>query len=541
MATEIRDFAGRDTSEQTTTSPPAMILVASRLYDITPDSTIYTGAVIQSRLKQGEYGDLASQLVMFSRMVEADTHLSSIVQTRRLTVKHAEQQIVPPVGFEEDAKAAVAVAYLQDLVSHLIGWDDLIPAMIDGPIRGFYAAEIVWDDVVPIAVLDTPDDIWRWRSGLQYRSVEGTWKAVPPDKFVIHAPRGNSPSLLRRGAMRPIAKWWLIKNVATRDWAQYVELFGVPHRRISYPNTVSPDDPDLAAVVRAVQSMGSNGVVALRSDFDLEFASHDASGGKFSPHESLVRWCDAQMSKAILGQTLTVDTAQATGTYAAATVHNEVRLDLAQADAMGIAESIRRDIFEPAIRYGLGPEYPVPELILTIEDPKDEKTRADVLDIATNKLGLPISKATAYEELRIPQPESIDETEMLPGEANERPIDFVDADGMFSRTGSRRIERFAATPPLGEVPLALEALALMSDEQWRKTEEMTIPETIATMIRANPDLTPDEITERLRSWYLSHDPEDLARHVEESMNAAIVNAAMECDLEYPPDDEDEFA
>lgn len=548
MADPKKDTLGRTArQEPPPATPPAVALLVNRLLDLSPDSTIYNGPAIQSRMKQAEYGDLGPQLVMFSRMIENDAHLWSIVQTRRLTVKKAERAIIPPAGFEEDSQALMAVAYLEEILSSMIGFDDLVPAMIDGPVRGFSGFEILWDGPVPIAIVDTPDEGWRWRSGtgLELRLDSGKWIPVPADKFVIHSPRNNSPILVRRGAMRSVVKWWLIKNIATRDWASFVELFGIPHRKVSYPSSMTGTDPVVQEVITALQSMGASGIAAVRKDFDLELMSVSSAAGRgFTPHEGLVRWCDAQMSKAILGQTLTVDTAQATGTYAAAQVHNEVRLDIAQADAEGIGESIKRDLFTPLVGYGLGWEYPVPDFQLVIEDPTDEKSRAEVLKIAVFDLGLPVAASTVYEDLRIREPEENEdllvapstspgvEDGQTPGQAGQNTTQGLQATtGTVSRSSFESI--MAGDGPLGEVPIALEALALLGDEEWRKVESASIPEAILRMIRANPALAadPEELLRRLNTWYIDHEPEELALHVERTMNGAIVNAGLETELE----------
>ena len=47
----------------------------------------------------------------------------------------------------------------------------------------------------------------------------------------------------------------------------------------------------------------------------------------------MAEFCNREMSKAVLGQTLTTDTAGATGTYSTGRVHAQVRRDLVQADA----------------------------------------------------------------------------------------------------------------------------------------------------------------------------------------------------------------
>ncbi|CAH8721641.1 DUF935 domain-containing protein [Paenibacillus melissococcoides] len=57
-------------------------------------------------------------------------------------------------------------------------------------------------------------------------------------------------------------------------------------------------------------------------------------------YESLARYCDEQISKAVLGQTLTSDSGG--GSFAQSKTHNEVRHDLTVAIAKDLAATLRR-------------------------------------------------------------------------------------------------------------------------------------------------------------------------------------------------------
>ena len=59
-------------------------------------------------------------------------------------------------------------------------------------------------------------------------------------------------------------------------------------------------------------------------------------------YERLARYCDEQISKAVLGQTLTSDSGG--GSYAQSKTHNEVRHDLTVADCKALASTLRRDL-----------------------------------------------------------------------------------------------------------------------------------------------------------------------------------------------------
>ncbi|MDL2275849.1 DUF935 domain-containing protein, partial [Desulfosarcina sp. OttesenSCG-928-G10] len=92
--------------------------------------------------------------------------------------------------------------------------------------------------------------------------------------------------------------------------------------------------------------------------------------GTVDVFSSLAEFCDSQMSKAILGQTLTSD-AGINGSRALGQVHNEVRGDLTRADAKALGRTVSQQIIRPYIGYNFGWDAPMPKAAPIYEDPED--------------------------------------------------------------------------------------------------------------------------------------------------------------------------
>jgi phage gp29-like protein len=69
--------------------------------------------------------------------------------------------------------------------------------------------------------------------------------------------------------------------------------------------------------------------------------------------EKFATYCDLQLSKLVLGQTGTTDAVA--GGYAVGKVQNDVRIDIRDADALQLAQSLRRDLVEPLVDLNYGP------------------------------------------------------------------------------------------------------------------------------------------------------------------------------------------
>ena len=520
-----KDNLGREKTNRTSV-PMGAVVTKQQEKNPYFDNTVYNPTAIHMTLKNAEYGNFGPQLDMFQRMKEGDAHLGSVVQSRRLKASKAQSAITPPEGFEEDAMANKAVEYLQAVLVGIAGYKGLVGLLIDGPVDGFKGLEIEWRGQVPVALHETPNIGWRWYGGgLQYQNENGEWLDVPQDKFIIHSPRGNSPQLVRRGVMRTVCYAWVLKHYATRDWASFVEVYGMPTRFAKVPKDWEDSDPRLVSLWSALKAMSSDGFGVFNEDIELE-AFAKGVGATGSPHKDFSLWCDQQFSKAVLGQTLTTDTTGQTGTYAAAKVHREVELDIVEADVEEIAETIRRDLFAPIIGYGLGWDVVVPVLHLEIENTDDEEKDASKLDTAVNKLGLDVPAAEGYRMLRIRPPEEGEE--LLPGEQQNTtlPEGFATA-----RRQSCDHALAIAGDGADETQLALAALAAMSAEQWADLNGQFVMNDVATMVRENPDLSVADAIPRLTALYPTLPVEELQDAIHETMVAAAANGLIEIDAE----------
>jgi phage gp29-like protein len=130
----------------------------------------------------------------------------------------------------------------------------------------------------------------------------------------------------------------------------------------------------------------------------------EASGklsGITNPYQVMALFCNREMSKAVLGQTLTTDTEGSTGTFAAGKVHEGVRMDLLEADAITLAKTVRLQILRPLVGFNFGWEKPVPGFAFNIAEDEDLKAVAETYKILA-EMGYPITVAHISERFGVP-------------------------------------------------------------------------------------------------------------------------------------------
>ncbi|WP_250908676.1 phage portal protein family protein [Escherichia coli] len=117
----------------------------------------------------------------------------------------------------------------------------------------------------------------------------------------------------------------------------------------------------------AIASLASDAGCAIPDSMKLEMqeaASRNSGGTLF---KEMAEWCDAQISKAVLGQTMTTDDGSS---RAQAEVHNGVRMDIAKWDAWQLSNTLSEFLVRPYVDMNYGPQEHYPRVVLRISNRK---------------------------------------------------------------------------------------------------------------------------------------------------------------------------
>jgi phage gp29-like protein len=382
-------------------------------------TTSLTPARLVSLLKSFDGGDLADGFELAELMEESDAHLHSVATKRRMAVTRLAWQIqsASEVTGTEDARADEAADYCRQTLGAIDALDEALAHLALAIGRNISVCELVWGGTSAGPVLESIEPVEHGRlrfdltgaqPTLRIRTAQDTVNGVPltPNKWIVHAPHSASSLPFRGKLLTVTARLFVAKSYSFKDWLVFTEVFGMPVRVAFYdPATANADTK--SEMLRMLQTLGTDAAGIFPRGTELEFKETGKQGE--TPYQSLADWCDRQMSKAWLGETLSTDTSGATGTYSAASVHKEVSEELAISDLREEANTLRRFLLAPLVRLKFGPDCPVPYWKRTVEEPKDPEQVARVLDAAANRLGMPVPRTWAYETLGIPEPAEGDE------------------------------------------------------------------------------------------------------------------------------------
>lgn len=202
------------------------------------------------------------------------------------------------------------------------------------------------------------------------------------------------------GIIYRVAQYIIYKRGNYGDWAQYVEIFGQPFRKATYPNH---DEQSRKELMKALDECGGGQTAVVPEGANIEIVPGAASGDG-SVFEKLRNACNEEILIGILGQTMT--TTDGTS-YAQSKVHLTVQKDKHKADLKFIARILNSKFLPFLINRGIvkpGGFFLFPEQAeqLSIKDriQIDEK----VIQI------VPVPKWYFYERYGIPQPKEGEET-----------------------------------------------------------------------------------------------------------------------------------
>lgn len=360
--------------------------------------------------READAGDVLRQMELFEELEEKDPHLFSQLQTRKNAVTGLDFEIVP---FDSDDERDKEIAeFVEAQLGSIESMEDVMTDLLDAIGKGFAVSEIMWGyDEGHVVVNDIRS---RHQKRFFWDSIDDSFKVrtqaepggilLPDSKFIVHRYKARSGHPSRAGILRVVSWMYLFKNYDVKDWVAFAEVYGMPLRLGKYQPGASEDDK--IALMQALVQIGTDAAGIIPDGTSIEFITTEKTSST-DLYEKLARYCDEQISKAVLGQTLTSDSGG--GSYAQSKTHNEVRHDLTVADCKSLAATLRRDLIRPLVIFNFGEDKRIPFIRFDAEEAGDLKETAEILGTLIEKTGLKVPTSYIYKKFSIPKPEDDDE------------------------------------------------------------------------------------------------------------------------------------
>lgn len=268
-----------------------------------------------------------------------DPHVFACVQSRKSGVLSLEWEINR--GLDKDEKAEAIENLLKQLDIH-----KLISDILDATQFGFQPLEIIWKRdksgyILPEKIVAKPPEWFCFddNNTLKFRTKENYYgEELPNKKFLLAQ---NNPSYNNPYGERTLSRvFWPVtfKKGGLKFWVIFTEKYGMPHLIGKHPRGATKEETNTLADM--LEEMVQDAIAVIPDDSSVEIQEANKSSSA-AIYEQLIDKMNAEISKAILGQTLTTEIGS-TGSYAASNTHFAIRQDIIDADKKLVEQTINQ-------------------------------------------------------------------------------------------------------------------------------------------------------------------------------------------------------
>ncbi|MEN6511320.1 MAG: DUF935 family protein [Chloroherpetonaceae bacterium] len=265
-----------------------------------------------------------------------DPHIWSCMQSRKAGVLSQDWDI-----FDRDANSDIS-QFIRKIFQKLDVFN-LMNNILESVFTGMQVLEIIWEyddngNYIPKDIIPKPLEWFYYdeQNNLKFRkrdSLKGDF--LPESKFLI--PR-NLPTYSNPYGESLLAKcYWpaTIKNVGFRFWMNFLEKYGLPIIIGQY--TYSPTPEELQSLSDRLNELVESQTIATPNDINIDIRDIGQSKS-VELYAQLIRMANAEISKALLSETLTTELEH--GSYAASATHFKVREDVILSDKILVENTL---------------------------------------------------------------------------------------------------------------------------------------------------------------------------------------------------------
>jgi Mu-like prophage protein gp29 len=464
---------------------PAGGSLATRVEPLEPaaEARSMTAATLAAILEEAEGGDCARLFALY-RDIITDSHISSEFNKRKNAVLGDPRSLKAREGADADAAefakatqtALVDTAMFRDAMSWLLNatlWPVAVVEKVFAPsAAGFDVAEL---RPVPFQLLDLSKSAPRIFAVDAEGKAQKESAAIDPARYITH--RAHTLPIPDRwgGPMRGVLTWWLLRTMDRQWWADLLERYGVPFLKGKFSDTAGRD------ILRQAFALSRRlGGVIIGKNTEVEI-TQAATGDSSNSHERFINLCNAEISKLIVGQTLS-STATSTGIgQGASGIQQGVLDDIRRADESMLSTTLQDGLIN---QHAAANGRAAPVLSIGAE------TEADMSRLSTSLTALNAGGL----------------------EPTDDALETIGKQVGFS------VRRKPAAPAPQGFPATLAALSAAAKNETRA-------EAIARIVREAATAT--EAIKAIRAWLDEHPDEDLRESLEMMMEAYAKGALKE--------------
>jgi len=468
----------------------------------------------------------------YQEMEEKDPHLFSVLQIRKKAITGLPWDVLPYVsGKGEEAKRRdqIIAWTVKESLKGIPKFKDDKFELLDGIAKGFAVSEIIWgmdENRVYVKAIHSRKQS-RFVFGLdgELRLLTDknpfSGEVMPDRKFLVFCNQPYAENPYGTAILKECYWYWWFKKNCVKWWAIFSEKFAAPHLDVTYPSS-GLSDQEKEKIDNFIDNFQSETGVRHPEGVVIKLleAVRRGEGG----YQSFMDYCDDQISKAVLCQTLTTSEGRRSGSMALGNVHADVRQDVLEDDTGSLDVSINQ-LGHWIVDYNFANVDGYPTYVTSAEAPEDLVTLASrdkILFAPTqsNGLGVPIAKKYFYGRYNIPEPKEGEEL-LETGLPVSLPLGMSEIK-TFASKGKRRYFHIGNTLQLQD------RLRAKLESIYRSLEPKYL-----SLLEENAPLK-NTIDELVRNFFDDGMKNEFYSVTEASMKLGVENLARQFDLRINP-------
>lgn len=263
------------------------------------------------------------------RELLVDPHIGACIVSRKSGVKSLNWSI-------DRDKAPNEATKLIDSAFKNLDIERITGEILDAPFFGYRALEVIWENrngtIVPVDVIGKPPEWFTFDTDnkLRFRSITSILgEELPPMKFLLASHEADYQNPYGFALLSRCFWPFTFKKGGWKFFVKFVEKFGSAFAVGKHPRGAPSEEID--ALADMLDAMIQSAIAVIPDDSSVDLKEAAGKSGTTDLHERLITLSNSEISKAILGQTLTTEVGD-TGSYAASNTHFQVRGDIVDSD-----------------------------------------------------------------------------------------------------------------------------------------------------------------------------------------------------------------
>lgn len=257
-----------------------------------------------------------------------DAHVASCVQSRKAGVLSLNWEI------NRGGTKSIESEFIEKIFKKL-NLRQVISEMLDAPLYGFKPIEIYWGEmdgkIVPKELKGKPPWWFFFDSNnlLRFKNKNTPYGVlVPNKKFLILQNNATYDNPYGEAILAKCYYPVIFKKGGLKLWSIFTQKYGMPflHGKIG----LGKGQEEALELFNVLEKLQQDGIAVTEEEVNIEILE-SAKTSSADVYKNLLHFCNAEISKAILSQTLTTEQGD-TGSYAMSQTHLQVRKDVIDAD-----------------------------------------------------------------------------------------------------------------------------------------------------------------------------------------------------------------